>query len=180
MTGVSAFADLRGFSVASEPLSEASRTGLAAEGALLILLAERDETLDSGLVLGSGGKTNFAFSLASPPASTTTRSSSVVSLSSSLGARLPLERRKRCSREAWAGALGGSLWAGTSKAVLAVAAVWVLTGLVAKASSSLVDSMLGAMDGLDRVVARDVLEPLREGLAERVELDRLESLDGGS
>jgi hypothetical protein len=56
-------------------------------------------------------------------------------------------------------------------------------GLWTNESSSLKDlpgSMFGVMDGLDLVVARDVLEAFNECLPGSVATDELESRDGGS
>lgn len=58
----------------------------------------------------------------------------------------------------------------------------VLTGLWVKGSSSLTvlaDSTLGAMEGLERTVAREDLEPLSEALLDTAELEALESREGG-
>jgi hypothetical protein len=59
---------------------------------------------------------------------------------------------------------------------------WVLTGLCVWESSSLsglLGSRLGVMDGRERVVWRDALEPFSESLLVMVVLDTVESREGG-
>lgn len=42
------------------------------------------------------------------------------------------------------------------------------------------DSILGAIEGLDLAVLKDDLDPLSDGLVDIVELEIMDSLDGGS